>query len=125
MRVALFGEKALELERLDLGEEVLRLPVQLGRERFVRLLLDERDQPLGVLDLALQIPVGLVDTAQGLELGDDLLGGLAVVPEFRRRHLALQLAGPPLRLLDVKDSSEVPPGSGDRPRVSSACRSNP
>ncbi len=102
--VTLLRKEALQLERLDFGEKLLRLALKLVGEGFVRLLLDERDQALGVLDLTLQLTVGLIDPTQRFELGNHLLGGLGVVPKVGLRHLGLELPGAPLALFDVKDS---------------------
>src|SRR5439155_16701552 len=125
VRVALLGEEALQLERLDLGEKHLRLALELVGERLVRFLLDERDQTFGILDLTLQLPVGLVDAPQCLELGHDFLGSLGVAPELRRGHLGLELPGTPFALFDVKDSSGAPPGFGVRLRASFAWSTSP
>ena len=60
-----------------------------------------------VVDLAGQLAVGLEHPAQRLQLGDDPLRRLRVVPEPRLRHLRLELLGACLAVLDVKESSAV------------------
>src|SRR5216117_1898821 len=104
---------------------MLRLLFQLGGDRLVRLLRQERRHPLRVVDLAGELLVGLVNAAQRLEVGYDLLRLLRIFPEARLRHLALELPGARFALLDVKDSSAAGPGSGGRPRAACASPTNP
>src|SRR5262249_20159694 len=97
-----------ELELLEAGLGLGQLALQLGLEALV--LGGQFGHRVQLADGGVQLFVGLQEGVERLELLDDLLGLVLVVPEGRLAHLVGQLGAQRLLASDVKESPAA--GSG-------------
>jgi hypothetical protein len=93
-RVVAAGEQALLLELGQLGRKRLALLLELAAYRVVfgRQLLERLD----VVELGLELAVGIQLALDARMLGRHLRGPLLVVPEAGRLHVALERPEAPL-----------------------------
>ena len=75
--------------------------------------LDQRD---GIVEVALELLIGVDRSLQRLALAHDLLRGLRVVPELGVFGALVQLGQALLRGIPVKDASAAAPATGGRRR---------
>ena len=103
--VGLARQQRLDRAPLRLLVELLELRLTLGNGGAIVLGLAQLDQRDAVIELALELLVGVDRALELLALAHDLLRRLGVIPEPGILGFVVQLGEPGVRGVPVKDAS--------------------
>ena len=116
------GEKRLYLQSIQASVEGGGLALRLLEVIDVRNGIAYLDDTDLVLEIAMERKIRLGNTFDGLEFGDQRLGGFLVVPEVARRHLLFDLADAGLLLIYLKESPGGIRGAREAPLTGPSTR---
>ena len=120
--VGLAGEQRLHLLAARVGRKLAQGGLALLDGGVVVLGLAQLDQGDGVVEVALELDVGVDRALQRLALAHDLLGGLRAAPQPGVLGALVQLGQALLGGIPVKDASATASGTGARHRRASRLR---